>query len=336
MGRELARSCGGSPFVPFYAHFLLGAIMPNAHRLFAGLATAVLTVSLAACGGGGGNEMTVNGQAITKAAFDQRLESGKDARPTMQQMVQESLIEQYAKDHNITVTNDEIDKKENTLKARYPNGQFDQLLKAQGLTEDFVRSQIRLQLFLDKGVGANIKVSDSDVKAYFNRSHATLDTPDTAKARHILVKDLATANKVEAELKGGKNFADEAKLYSLDPSSKAAGGELPQFKRGSMVPAFEKSVFSLPIGATSAPVKSPFGYHIIQVESRTMGQKATLASAHDQIVDTLRAQQEQPLLQPFLLGLQQKAKIDIQDPRFADLFPSPAPAAAAPAPAATK
>lgn len=310
--------------------------MPKAHRLFAGLATALLTVALAACGGNSASEVTVNGQAVTKSDFDQRLESSQAARPTMQQMVQESLIGQYAKDHNISVSDDEVNKKENTLKARYPNGQFEQLLKAQGLTEDFVRNQIRLQLVLDKAVGANVKVSEADVKAYFKRSHATLDTPDVAKARHILVKDLATANKVEADLKGGKNFADEAKLYSLDPSSKAAGGELPQFKRGSMVPAFEKSVFSLPIGATSAPVKSPFGYHIIQVESRTMGQKATLASAHDQIVDALRAQQEQPMLQPFLLGLQQKAKIEVQDPRFADIFPSPAPAAAAPAPAATK
>lgn len=305
--------------------------MPKAHRLLAGLATALLTFSLAACGGNSAKEITVNGQAITKAAFDQRLESSQAARPTLQQMVQESLIEQYAKDHHIAVTDDEINKKENALKARYPNGQFAQLLKAQGLTEAFVRSQIRLQLILDKAVGANIKVSESDVKAYFDRSHTTLDTPDTAKVRHILVKDLATANKVEADLKAGKSFADEARKYSIDPSSKAAGGELPEFKRGTMVPAFEKAVFSLPIGATSAPVKSPFGYHIIQVESRTMGQKATLASAHDQIVTMLRAQQEQPLLQPFLLGLQQKAKIDVQDPRFADLFPSPPPP-----PAATK
>ena len=116
-----------------------------------------------------------------------------------------------------------------------------------------------------------------------------------------------------------------------------------------MVPAFDKYAFSAPIGAISAPIKSPFGYHIIQVESRTPGQKATIASATPQIVDTLRQQQEAPLIQPFLQGLQQKATIVVNDPQFAGLFATPgappgaatpaspaASSAASPAPATTK
>jgi parvulin-like peptidyl-prolyl isomerase len=115
-----------------------------------------------------------------------------------------------------------------------------------------------------------------------------------------------------------------------------------------MVPAFDKYAFSAPIGAISPPIKSPFGYHIIQVESRTPGQRATVASATPQILDTLRQQQEAPLIQPFLQGLQQKATIVVNDPQFAGLFPpsppvqaapaasAPASAAASPAPASTK
>jgi parvulin-like peptidyl-prolyl isomerase len=115
-----------------------------------------------------------------------------------------------------------------------------------------------------------------------------------------------------------------------------------------MVPAFDKYAFSAPIGQISPPIKSPFGYHIIQVESRTPGQKATLASATPQITDTLRQQQEAPLIQPFLQGLQQKADIKVNDPQFQGVFTTPppaapaasaaasAPAAATPAPAKTK
>jgi parvulin-like peptidyl-prolyl isomerase len=105
-----------------------------------------------------------------------------------------------------------------------------------------------------------------------------------------------------------------------------------------MVPAFDKVAFSAPIGAISAPVKSPFGYHIIVVESRTPGTKATLASATPQITETLRQQQEAPLIQPFLQGLQQKATIVVNDPQFAGVFTTPPPAAGAapPAPANTK
>ena len=98
-----------------------------------------------------------------------------------------------------------------------------------------------------------------------------------------------------------------------------------------MVPAFDQVAFSLKVGQTSPPVKSPFGYHIIQVEAIQPAEKATLESATPRITETLRQQQEAPLIQPFLQGLQQSAQITVQDPRFADLFPpSPvAPAASA-------
>jgi foldase protein PrsA len=147
------------------------------------------------------------------------------------------------------------------------------------------------------------------------------------------VADLKTAQKVEADLKSGKDFAAEARQYSIDPGSKDKGGELGPIRHGQMVPAFDAAVFSLPVNVISQPVKSPFGYHIIQVESRDPGQKATLANSRDKIADLLRQQQEAPLIQPFLQDLQTKANIQISDPRFQAAFPTPEPtppAAAAP------
>lgn len=317
--------------------------MSKAHRLLAGVAAALLTVALAACSGGGsGAVVTVNGQPITHSQLDQKLESSPAARSTLQQMVTDALIDQYAKDNKITVTSDEIDKVENQYKAQYPAGQFDQLLKARGLTEQDVRNLIRRQIVLDKAVGGNITISDAQIKAYFNKNHAAFDVPDEVRARHILVSSLQTAQKVEADLKAGAHFSAEAKEYSIDPGSRDKGGELGWFRRGQMVPAFEKVAFSEPIGKISAPVKSPFGYHIIQVEARKQGKKATLQSAHDQIVTILRQQQEAPLIPAFLQSLQAKANIQINDPAFAGLFPTPPPSAAAPqastapAPAPTK
>ncbi len=90
-------------------------------------------------------------------------------------------------------------------------------------------------------------------------------------ARHILVPSLALANQVEADLKAGQSFATLAQKYSTDPGSKDKGGDLGTFRRGQMVPAFDKYAFSAPVGVISPPIKSPFGYHIIQVESRTPG-----------------------------------------------------------------
>jgi foldase protein PrsA len=309
--------------------------MSKAQRLIAGLAALLLGAALSACASGGA-VATVNGEPISKSAFEDKLEASPGARNTLQQLVQEALILQYAKNFNITITDDEIAKREDDLKANFPSGSWEEMLKARGLSEDDVKQALREQIILDKALAKRVTVSPAAVKAYFDKNHAAFDKPEQIKARHILVKDLATADKVEAALKSGQNFADVAKQYSTDPGSKDKGGELGFFRRGQMVPAFDKVAFTLKPGETSQPVKSPFGYHIIQVEAVQPGQQATLANSTQRITDMLRQQQEAPLIQPFLQGLQQTATIVVLDQRFADLFPSPppsgAPAASAAAP----
>jgi foldase protein PrsA len=318
--------------------------MSTAQRITAGLAALLIGMSLAACANGG-TVATVNGEPISQAAFQTRLEASPVARQVLQQMVQDTLIEQYAKNNNISVSDADVAAREEQLKANFPAGSWDEMLKARGLTEDDVRSALREQLILDKALAKDVTITPAQIQSYFNKNHAAFDTPEQVTARHILVPNLATANKVEAALKSGGNFATLAKQYSIDPGSKDKGGDLGTFRRGQMVPAFDKVAFSAPVGAISAPVKSPFGYHIIQVTARTPGQKATLASATDRITDMLRQQQESPLIQPFLQNLQQKANIQVTDARFADLFPPSAaaaappassPAAASPAPASTQ
>jgi foldase protein PrsA len=311
--------------------------MSKAHRVIAGLVTVLLGASLAACSGGGA-VATVNGQPISQADFNAKLESSPVAKGILQQMVQQALIDQYAKSNNITVSDDEITAKENELKANFPNGSWDEMLKARGLDEAQVHDALREQIVLDKALANQVTITPAQISQYFQKNHAAFDKPEQVQARHILVPDLATANKVKAQLKpDGSNFGDLAKQYSTDPGSKDKGGELGWFRRGQMVPAFDAVAFSLPVGAISSPVKSPFGYHIIQVEAKQGGQKATLANSTQKITDMLRQQQEAPLMQPFLQNLQAKANIQINDPRFADLFPSPppgaAPAGGAPAPA---
>jgi len=299
--------------------------MPKADRIVAGLCTMLLASSLAACAAGGGTIATVNGQAISKADFDNKLESSPAAVSTLQQMVRDMLITQYAQQNHIDVTDAQISAKEDQIKANFPPGSWSDMLKARGLTEQDVHNALREQIIIDDAVGKNINVSDAQIKAYFDKNHAQFDQPASVQARHILVPDLKTAEKVEADLKGGANFATEAEKYSTDPGSKDKGGELGTFRHGQMVPAFDQAAFSLPVGVISAPVKSPFGYHIIQVESRTPGVKATLANSKDKIAELLRQQNEAPLIQPFLMDLQNKANIQISDPRFSAAFPTPEP-----------
>lgn len=320
--------------------------MFNPSRHLAGLLTAGLALFLlAGCSGNSGGDIaSVNNQKIGRAEFDNKLEGGPQAKQILNSMVQSILIDQYAKDNNIVVSQDQIKKKEDDIKSKYPPGQFEQILKQQNLSEADVQNILKEQLVLEAAVDKNIHISETQINDYLKKNHATLDKPEQAKAKHILVASPKTAEMIEGQLKGLSGTALEdkfsalAKQYSTDPASKDKGGDLGWFQKGQMVPAFQAAAWSQPLNVVGQPVHSPFGYHIILVEGRKPATVATLANSHDQIRDLLKQQQEQTQMGPFLQGLRSKANIVIYDDRLKDAIPPapPAPAgAASAAPAAS-
>ena len=89
-----------------------------------------------------------------------------------------------------------------------------------------------------------------------------------ATARHILVDSEAKCQSIIDEIKGGADFADLAKKHSSCPSG-SSGGELGTFGKGQMVPEFETACFDGEVNAVQGPIKTQFGFHVVEVTKRT-------------------------------------------------------------------
>ena len=127
-------------------------------------------------------------------------------------------------------------------------------------------------------------ITDAALHTRYDRDIAGKTGEEEVHARHILVEDEATAKKVTAELKKGGDFAALSKQYSKDPGASAQGGDLGFFKKGDMVPEFAAAAFALKDGQiTDTPVKTQFGWHVIQTIERRQAPAPTFEDARDEL-----------------------------------------------------
>ncbi|MCY8143440.1 peptidylprolyl isomerase [Bacillus haynesii] len=212
--------------------------------------TATSLLALSACSGGD-SEVVAETKAgnITKEDLYQTLKdnAGADAL--------NMLVQQKVLDDKYDVSDKEIDKKLNEYKKSMGD-QLNQLIDQKG--EKFVKEQIKYELLMQKAAKDNIKVTDDDVKEYYDGLKGKIHLS------HILVKEKKTAEEVEKKLKKGEKFEDLAKEYSTDGTAEK-GGDLGWVgKDDNMDKDFVKAAFALKTGEVSGPVKSQFGYHIIK------------------------------------------------------------------------
>ncbi len=188
---------------------------------------------------------------------------------------------------------------------------------------DEVRERIIQQVYLTRAV--ETELTDAVLKKKYDETVKAQPAKEEVRARHILVRDEAEAKKVIAELEKGGNFAELAKKYSIDGSS-GQGGDLGYFTREVMVPEFSTAAFALKNKGdyTHTPVKSQFGYHIIQLEDK----RTAPPPAFDEVKDQLKQDMAQELIVAKMADLRKGAKVEEFNQ---DGTPVKAPDAAAPA-----
>ena len=180
--------------------------------------------------------------------------------------------EEYAREADklgVEITDAQIQKKIDEVRKQYFGGdqkKFEQGLKEQSYSIAALRQDARADLVnagIYKDITANVKVSDGEAQQYYDQNIDRYRVADSREVRHILVKTKTEADKLRGELENGADFAALAKQHSEDPGSKEQGGKL-TVSKGQTVEAFDKAAFSLDTNEISEPVKTQYGYHIIQ------------------------------------------------------------------------
>jgi peptidyl-prolyl cis-trans isomerase D len=149
-----------------------------------------------------------------------------------------------------------------------------------------------------------VKVSDQDLRSYYDSHKAEFSQEEQVQARHVLVmvndqrndaQAQARVAEAKAKLAGGADFATVARAYSDDTASKDKGGDVGWFGRHRMVKEFEDAAFGAQPGKLVGPVKSSFGYHLIEVTGKRPGGEQPFEAVKEQIHARLGAERAQQL-----------------------------------------
>jgi len=310
--------------------------------LLAAAALAALTLVAAGCGDS--DEVpadavaVVDGSTITRASLDELLARAKKSYAAQNrdfpkagtaeyQSLQTQAVaflvqrEEYAREADelgVEVTDAEITKKLEDVKKQYFEGnqaKFVKGLKDQGYTVDSLREDLRSQVLTEKiyeKLTNDLKITDADLQKYYDENKSNYTVPESRSVRHILVKTKAEADKLHSQLAGGADFAVLAKASSLDPGSKDQGGKL-TVSRGQTVAPFDKAAFSLKTNELSQPVKTEFGYHLIEpLAAVKAGSVTPFAQVKDQIKTQLESERKNTAVNDWVADVEKKYEDKVQ------------------------
>jgi len=246
-------------------------------------------------------------------------------------LIGEKLMEEQIQELGLSVTDAELEAAMADVRRQNnatEEGQFERLLASEGFTiaayKEFLRKQMGRMKLVQMRVTPKVKVSEEDLKAAYTQ-YSKLESGDSeVHARHILVQvdPSAPAEKVEAARKKAEALAEEARKPGVDfvalaraksegPSA-ADGGDLGFFKRGVMVPAFERVAFSLNEGEVSEPVRTQFGWHILKVEEKRAVDVVPFEQVKGELEAKLKMQKTEKYVEQYVQELRQKASVEVK------------------------
>lgn len=229
----------------------------------------------------------VGDREITKEALYEKLVATSGAA-TLDVMISNEVVDQEAEKAKVKVTQDEIDEEMAVYEEQYGGAEgLAEALATSGMSIADLEEEMKTYLKVEKIIGPDIEITDEQMSTYFEENKESLEQGSKVEASHILVETQEEADEVKSKLDDGSDFAELAAEYSIDTSNAENGGALGEFGAGEMTPEFEEAAFSLKVDEISKPVETDYGFHIIQVTSKTEAKEATLEDNKEQIKETL-------------------------------------------------
>jgi foldase protein PrsA len=232
----------------------------------------------------------------------------------MQLLTRFEWIEGEAKEQGIKISDADVKKSfEEQKKQSFPKeADYQKFLKQNGQSEEDILERVRLDLLSnkirDKIIKGKDKVTDAQIKDFYDKNKERFAQPERRDLRIILTKSEAKSNDAKAALESGDSWKAVAKKFSIDEASKAQGGKLPAQAEGTLEKSLDEAVFKAKKGRISGPVKTQFGFYVFEVEKVTKASQQTLDQAKETIRQTLQSQNQQKALDAFVKDFEKKWK----------------------------
>jgi len=186
----------------------------------------------------------------TPPAYQSYINTEPGKKQFIDLMVREKLLLEYAKKSGVN------------KKEEYKNAIKDFAAEQKKQFKDY-EDGLLMEMFLKDLQTTSINPTEDEINKYYEDNKSDFTNPVAVVAKHILVQSKEDADAALARIKGGESFDKVAKEVSTDRISAEKGGLIGPFRKGELVPEFEKAVFNLKTGEISEVIETPFGFHII-------------------------------------------------------------------------
>ncbi len=282
-----------------------------------GVALSFAGLTLTSAMGNGDAVVTVNGEPITREAFYERLEL-EAGEEVLDQMIAELLVAQTAERYDdVVVTVEEIQAEIDDIKRSYGSEEaFNDAMARFNISLEQLERDIRLNLIINQLTRRGIEVTDEEIQEYYDANREALGHPEQVQVRHILVDTKEEAEAIAAQLANGADFAELARIHSIDTGTAENGGLVGYLHANSpIVPSFKEAALKLQVGEVSDPVESDYGWHVIRADDRIEAQDPTLDEARDFIREVLINEKARPV-SDILSELWMTAVVEVHWPQY--------------------